>query len=122
MVSFWSGRGGLLISHLMFVDDLLLVGRASEEQLDMVMDVLNLFCKASGQDVSVEKTNIYFSKNVPDHLRQQLVMKSGFVETNKLGKYRGSHLWVGLLELLIIIILLIRCRLNFLDGRHIVTS
>lgn len=56
------------------------------------MDVLNLFCKASGQDVSVEKTNIYFSKNVPGHLRQLLVMKSGFVETNNLGKYLGISL------------------------------
>lgn len=76
----------------MFADDLILVGKASEEQIDMVMRVLDTFCKASGQAVNAEKTCIYFSKNDPENLRQQLVVKTGFVETNNLGKYLGIPL------------------------------
>lgn len=57
---------GPRISHLFFADDMLLFAVANEGQMKQVLSCLNyLFCEASGQKVSVAKTKILFSKNVP---------------------------------------------------------
>ncbi|XP_020234937.1 uncharacterized protein LOC109814835 [Cajanus cajan] len=37
------------LSHLAFADNLLLFAEASEEQVDVIIQVLELFCKSSGQ-------------------------------------------------------------------------
>ncbi|MCH81151.1 putative non-LTR retroelement reverse transcriptase, partial [Trifolium medium] len=83
------GRNGPVVSHLMFADDLLLFGEATERQMNHTMEVLNKFCSMSGQEVSIEKTNIFFSKNVDRATRNKLVQRSGFRETLQLGKYLG---------------------------------
>lgn len=68
-----AGRTGPQISHLMFVDDLLLFGEATEKQMNCVMQVLGQFCALSGQQVSNENTTIMFSKNVGSSSRRRLV-------------------------------------------------
>jgi hypothetical protein len=87
-----AGRNGPVVSHLMFADDLLLFGEATENQMDCVMNILTKFCSMSGQEVSYEKTSILFSKNVSRQIRNKLVQKSGFRETTHLGKYLGVPL------------------------------
>ncbi|XP_029150754.1 uncharacterized protein [Arachis hypogaea] len=49
-------RRGLRISHLIFADDLLLFCKASKTQVQQVMHSLNLFCKASGLKVNLDKS------------------------------------------------------------------
>lgn len=87
-----AGRNGPFISHLMFADDLLLYGRASVEQMQCVLQVLDQFCSLSGQQVSIEKSCLYFSKNVTPQVRRDLVQLSGFREASDLGKYLGVRL------------------------------
>jgi hypothetical protein len=84
-----AGRHGPVISHLMFADDLLLFGQATVKQMECVMRTLNLFCSMSGQQVSMEKTSVLFSKNINRSTRQELLNISGFRETMQLGKYLG---------------------------------
>jgi hypothetical protein len=55
---------GSLVSHLMFVDDLLLFGEATDRQMQGLTEILTTFCKMPGQGISNEKTSILFSKNV----------------------------------------------------------
>ncbi|PNX97917.1 ribonuclease H [Trifolium pratense] len=87
-----AGRNGPMVSHLMFADDLLLFGEAKEEQMKCVIDTLNKFCTLSGQEVSQEKTSIYFSKNVSREMRNKLLRISGFKEANSMGRYLGVPL------------------------------
>jgi hypothetical protein len=87
-----AGRTGPMVSHLMFADDLLLFGEATEKQMQCVMDMLNKFCGLSGQEVSQEKTSILFSKNVRRGMRDKLLNMSGFRETTDIGKYLGVPL------------------------------
>jgi hypothetical protein len=68
-----AGRNGPLVSHLMFADDLLLFGEATDEQMQGLMEILTNFCKMSGQEISKEKTSILFSKNVNRDTRNRLV-------------------------------------------------
>jgi hypothetical protein len=88
-----AGRNGHMVSHLMFADDLLLFGEATEEQMQCMIHILDKFCKLSGQQVSNEKTSVFFSTNTSIRLRDKLVRISGYRETNSLGKY----LWVALI-------------------------
>jgi hypothetical protein len=87
-----AGRNGPMVSHLMFADDLLLFGEASENQMNCVMQILDTFCKLSGQEVSQAKTSILFSRNVSRSMRVKLLHMSGFRETCDLGKYLGVPL------------------------------
>lgn len=56
------------------------------------MNVLHKFCEALGQQVSIEKSNIMFSKNTPHHLRREIVQASGLKEVKELGMYLGVAL------------------------------
>ncbi|KAI5410240.1 hypothetical protein KIW84_055653 [Lathyrus oleraceus] len=86
------GRHGPTVSHLMFVDDILLFGEASNKQIICVNKILNTFCNMSRQEVSQEKTIIFFSKNVSNNVQNQLVDISSFSATTYLGKYIGIPL------------------------------
>ncbi|CAJ2675557.1 unnamed protein product [Trifolium pratense] len=87
-----AGRTGPMVSHLMFADDLLLFGEATEKQMKCVIDILQRFCMISGQEVSHEKTSVLFSKNVRRGMRDKLLHMSGFKETTDFGKYLGVPL------------------------------
>jgi len=50
----------------MFADDVILFGEASVEQARIVNTCLQEFCAASGQKVSSQKSNIFFSPNTND--------------------------------------------------------
>jgi hypothetical protein len=93
--TFRAGRHGPFVSHLMFADDLLLFGEATENQMNCVIDILDQFCTMSGQEVSHEKTSILFSKNVTRGVKNKLVHLSTFRETSSLGKYLGVPLIGG---------------------------
>lgn len=76
----------------MFADDLLLFRGASTSQIDCVSRLLNKSNNMSGEQVSHEKTRIFFFKNVSRYKREKLVQMSGFGETNSLRKYLGVPL------------------------------
>ena len=59
-------RNGPPLSHLFFADDLKLFAEASEGQMEIILDCLNRFCEASGQNISCGKSNICFSRNVTE--------------------------------------------------------
>ncbi|CAA7037248.1 unnamed protein product [Microthlaspi erraticum] len=82
-------RGGPKLSHMCFADDLILFAEASVSQIRVIRGVLERFCLASGQKVSLEKSKIYFSANVARELRDEISGASGIQPTCDLGKYLG---------------------------------
>lgn len=68
-----AGRNGPFISHLMFADDLLLFCRATSDNMRHVIQVLECLCSLSRQKISAEKTVLFYSRNVPEELRRELV-------------------------------------------------
>lgn len=81
--------GGPLISHLFLADDLLLFGKASVDQLAVILSFLDSSCDSLGQKVSVEKSRMLVSKNVHHSRATELSNLSGFHLTSDLGKYLG---------------------------------
>ncbi|KAE8707428.1 hypothetical protein F3Y22_tig00110384pilonHSYRG00841 [Hibiscus syriacus] len=85
-------RNGPALSHLFFADDLVLLDEASIEQCDVIRGILELFCKSSGQKINMQKTTIYYSKNVDLDLKNSISASFGFQEVQNLGKYLGVPL------------------------------
>ena len=93
-----ASRQSLGVSHLFFVDDLVLFTKANKAGAKSIKKVLSIFCKESGQLVSAEKSHIYFSPNVPPNIREDICDVLDIVETSNLGKYLGfplNHKGVG---------------------------
>ncbi|KAG7576302.1 Ribonuclease H domain [Arabidopsis thaliana x Arabidopsis arenosa] len=82
-------RGGPKLSHVCFADDLILFAEASVAQVKVIRRVLERFCLASGQKVSLEKSKIFFSSNVSRDMERAISAESGISSTRELGKYLG---------------------------------
>ena len=80
---------GLLISHVFFTDDLILFGKATVKQCEVMLDCLNTFYAFSGQKVNFQKSILYTSKNVKPKLVRNLELLSAMKHSTFLGKYLG---------------------------------
>lgn len=89
----WKGihisRNGPSLTHLLFADNMILFGEATETQLKVMMDCFDIFCRFSGQRVNYAKSSIFFSKNVGEDSARALSSLSGIPWTTNLGKYLG---------------------------------
>lgn len=85
------GRDSPSISHLFFVDDLLLFTAADESQAQVVHNVLDYFCEFSGAKVSDSKSSVMFSWNTQVNQRE-IARAVGFSLTTSLGTYLGMPL------------------------------
>ena len=75
------------LSHLFFVDDLVLFAKASLDQVAIISKVLDKFCQLSGHRISKEKIVVFFSKNTNRQMAQQIGEGFGFKITNDMRKY-----------------------------------
>jgi hypothetical protein len=83
------------VNHLLFADDSLLLFKASEGGAIEVQNVLNAYCKVSGQRINRDKSSVFFSKGCPNSARQQV--KSTLEVNNETlsEKYLGMSSDVG---------------------------
>lgn len=77
--------GGPLLSNLFFADDIILFAEASIEQATIIRDFLGRFCSASGQRVSLQKSQVYFSQNIPSETQVAISDSLGMDSTDDLG-------------------------------------
>lgn len=75
------------LSHLMFADDLLLLTRASEHQVEVMRDTLAKFCKVSGMKVNVAKSRVLGQRNIQNTLKERVVSITSIQFTQEIGKY-----------------------------------
>ncbi|KAG5529761.1 hypothetical protein RHGRI_030220 [Rhododendron griersonianum] len=80
------------LTHLFFADDLILFGQDNIGTCNTMIDVLNEFCCMSGQTISLAKSKLFVSPNVPRNKARRLSAASGISLTNDLGKYLGIPL------------------------------
>ena len=77
------------ITNLLFADDMVLFGEASVAQARVIKKILDDFCAASGEKVSISKTRIFFSANTEANMHDSIAAEMQFTETNDLGTYLG---------------------------------
>jgi hypothetical protein len=52
----------LMVSHLLFADDSLLLFKADRENVEEVRSILNLYCSASRKQMNLDKSSIHLAK------------------------------------------------------------
>ena len=65
-------RGGPNLCHLFFVDDSFIFCKASLAECDTLQKVLQVYEKASGQQLNREKTSHFFSDNTPTTIKEDI--------------------------------------------------
>ena len=67
-----ASREGPKIAHLFFADDSLFFCKAKEDECKEVVRILELYNRASGQEVNVRKSGLLFSKNTTEECRKRV--------------------------------------------------
>ncbi|KAL2892194.1 LINE-1 reverse transcriptase-like protein [Bienertia sinuspersici] len=83
------------ITHLFFADDSLLFVRATEGEIEAVMEILSKYEMASGQKLNLEKSEISFSRNIEQEKKNMLQRKLSFKAVEEYEKYLGLPTYVG---------------------------
>lgn len=78
------------VSHVSFADDLMLIAEASLDQALIIHDVLAEFCSKSSQKVNLQKSKVFFSKNLRDNTTSELCQVLGMESTHDIGIYLGA--------------------------------
>ena len=89
------GRRVSPISHLFFADDSLLFIRATEDEVENVMEALSIYEAASGQKLNMEKSEMSYSRNIEPEKIDMLQMKLNFKAVEGHDKYLGLPTYVG---------------------------
>ena len=83
------------INHLLFADDSLLFFKAAACNARAVQESLSKYCEASGQQVNLAKSSIFFSKGCRQTIRNE-IKSITHVENESLNeKYLGLPMEVG---------------------------
>lgn len=82
-------RGGLVLTHLFFADDLFLFGETDMAQVEVINSVLDMFSEYSSQRVNKRKSQNCFSSNVPIDIMNAISNSMGFERVEELGVYLG---------------------------------
>ncbi|XP_061993460.1 uncharacterized protein LOC133711342 [Rosa rugosa] len=88
-------KGAPMVNHLLFADDSMLYAKANLQACQAISNVLEVYGKASGQQVNFHKSSVTFSKNV-GIVNQRLFASSLGVEVvESHEKYLGLPTFVG---------------------------
>ena len=84
-----------IISHLLFADDNFLFFRAEEREAFVMKNILETYEKASGQAISLPKSEVYYSRSVPDPAQDSITSILGVRAVMGTGKYLGLPSMIG---------------------------
>jgi hypothetical protein len=85
----------LSFNHLLFVDDLLILLKVTDESAQDLQHVLELYEVCSGQTINVEKSSIMFSKNTRNQAKRAMMHRLGLTMEGRNEKYLGLPVYVG---------------------------
>ncbi|KAL0376653.1 UNVERIFIED_CONTAM: LINE-1 retrotransposable element O protein [Sesamum calycinum] len=81
--------GAPCISHLLFADDTLIFRKASLSSVRAIKDLLEIYRRASGQEINFHKSSVAFSRNTPEALSIGLASVLNIRKENKMELYLG---------------------------------
>ncbi|CAA0823412.1 Unknown protein [Striga hermonthica] len=88
-------RGGPVLSHLLFVDDVILMAQANEVTAKTVNVVLQAFAEEAGLAINLSKSQIIFSAATPERKRNRIRQQLSIPTTEVFDKYLGFPIIVG---------------------------
>ena len=88
-------RQGPEITHLFFADDCLLFCRVNRIECQKIQQLLDWYEVAFGQLVNKDKTTLFFSRNTPEEVQQEIKVLLGVSAITHYEKYLGLPSFVG---------------------------
>ena len=88
-------RGDPRLSHLFFVEDSLIFGKAMLKDCDALQRLLAVYEKASGQKLNHAKTSLFFNSNTSREVQEEIKNQFGAQIINQHDKYLGLPSLVG---------------------------
>ncbi|XP_060968346.1 uncharacterized protein LOC133035920 [Cannabis sativa] len=88
-------NGAPIVSHMLFADDSFLYCKATEREVANIQHMLDVFAKASGQQVNFAKSSVFFSSNTSSHMWQTICNRMGIREADEKSKYLGLPSTIG---------------------------
>ena len=88
-------RYGPKISHLFFADDSLLFCRAQISDIQTIQEILEVYGRASGQQINKEKTTLFSSKSVSLEDKNSINTYLGVPKIKEHEKYLGLPVVAG---------------------------
>ncbi|GAU18647.1 hypothetical protein TSUD_124800 [Trifolium subterraneum] len=85
-------RGTPEVSHLLFADDCFLFCRASVVEVNHLMNILHTYELASGQEINLAKSEVFFSRNLSHAAKEDLASILGVRHVLGTGIYLGRAL------------------------------
>nr|XP_027071881.1 uncharacterized protein LOC113696703 [Coffea arabica] len=82
-------RQGPSVTHLFFADDSLIFCRANSQEAKELRRILELYEQESGQVVNLDKSSVFFSKNVTEATKEGVCAELGSIQPVSQGKYLG---------------------------------
>ncbi|CAM8887236.1 unnamed protein product [Rhodiola kirilowii] len=77
------------VSHLLFADDSMFFLRADIKNAVNLKEALKDYEKLSGQMINFNKSEIFFSQNVPGNIRESICRVLGVEQVDKISRYLG---------------------------------
>ncbi|XP_058742418.1 uncharacterized protein LOC131614899 [Vicia villosa] len=82
-------RGAPSVSYLLFTNDCFLFCRANLSEVNNIMEILRVHVDASGQDINLSKSEVFFSRNISRPTQEDLASIMGVKHVMGTGTYLG---------------------------------
>lgn len=101
---------------MFFADDCYIFCKASMDSANDVSDLLRVFEKASGQQINMDKSSVFFSRNTSSQLKQELCNHLRVKEVDNNSFYLGLPIMINRKKLVVLVLLRKSCRSSFKVG------
>ncbi|CAL1413727.1 unnamed protein product [Linum trigynum] len=78
-----------VLTHCLFADDTVIFGKANLQGAQKILDLIGEYGAITGQEVNISKSSVFFSANVPDVEKADIIAHIGFASSNCHSKYLG---------------------------------
>ncbi|XP_074336620.1 uncharacterized protein LOC141673779 [Apium graveolens] len=114
-------RRAPVVSHMLFADDSYLYCKADTEEASKVLELLNVYEKASGQKVNINKSSVFFSSNVIAYNKERVCRVLSMNEADSRSMYLGLPNVLGRNKSVILGFIKdkVKSRIDSWDGRYI---